>query len=171
MPSLNVEAIAEHFSQSIDRVLSDHSERFRHWKRKIDLLNYNLRIEEGRNGTTDSNGNMELLVYQNVTQRNLSIGRIIIWADGYTPAAPFSGAGYLAIVTNLGQNMGTTKDYAPYSQGGSWLPNVASYGGLNALHFRMNENIVLLVKSGPPNTNITCMISGHAEPAGTDYDF
>lgn len=162
--------ILEGIRNAHDSVLEKWYKRYCERQKKIDLLHYTLRIDGlGNSAQTDANGNLTMIVYQNTIQRNLVIGRIMVWADGYTPAAPYSNAAsWFAI--QAGHGSGNLKDYGPYSPGAPFMPNIADYSGINGLRFSKSEPIIFALHSGPASTNITVRIFGFAEPSASDYE-
>lgn len=126
-------------------------------------------IVSSKNGSTDANGNLDLPIFNNTSGKHVVIGRVLLWADGYTPAAPFSG-GWLALYSGQGFSPSDIFDMLPQNSGGQLLPNVASYSGHNALRLRMNESLSLHITSGPVSTNITGTVFGFLEPTDSDFD-
>ena len=123
----------------------------------------------GASGKTDANGNLDLQIYQNSMQRHFVVGRLVLWADGYTPAAPWSGANTWGTIQS-GVGHGNFKDFFPYTAGASCLPNIADYSGINGLRFDKSEVVWLHLVGGPVSTNITARIYGFAEPNASDYE-
>lgn len=126
-------------------------------------------VVSSQNNRSDSSGDVDFAIYANTTGKHLVIGRVVLWADGYDPSNPFLG-GYLAIYSGRQFNAAAVFDMAPDSAGGQLLPNVASYGGHNALRLRQNEILSLHMVGGPTNTNVTGTIFGFLEPTDSDYD-
>lgn len=128
-------------------------------------------VVSSNNIKTDGNGACTLAIYKNTTQRHLVIGRVILFADGYTPAVPYSNAaayGYLFTGQNL--SVGAIFDMLPSSAGAQMLPNVAEYSGLNGIRLKNNEVLSFALVGGPVNTNITGTIFGFLEPTTADWE-
>lgn len=110
----------------------------------------------------DANGNGEWEVGDTIpTGKRVEISRVIFWADGFTPIAPYTNAAlWLAIFRNHGQMPTEMWDYFPYS-GTAQLPATAEYSSTNILHFEANNKIVPVIKGGPANGNVTVTVSGY----------
>lgn len=150
--------------EELERVFTGWHERY--WKRHRKELadaRYLLPLFASANEGSDTSGNANFQIYQNTTDKIAVIGRVIIGADGYTPAAPFSG-GWAALYTGQSFNNGVIFDMLPLATGGQVFPNVGEYSGHNALRLRQNETLSLWVQSGPVSKNLTAAIYGFLEP-------
>lgn len=157
----------------LENIFTNFHERY--WKRhrqELDIARKFLPIVQAQNAKTDGNGNLDLKVWQNTLGRTVLIGRVIVWADGYSPSNPFSG-GWGAIYSGGGGSNtfdgAAVWDFFPYTQGGQILPNVAEYSGHNAIPVRENETFALHLVSGPVSTNVTCIIYGVGNPYGVVF--
>lgn len=121
------------------------------------------------NKKLDVSGNGDIQIYENTTGRHLVIGRIVLWADGYTPAVPYSG-GWAVLMTGQQFNAAAIFDMLPTAAGGEVFPNLSEYSGYNALRLKQNETLSLHVVSGPISTNITGTMYGFLEPISSDWD-
>lgn len=117
-------------------------------------------------GLTDANGNLVLRVYDVEDGKAFSVGKIILWADGFTPASPYSNAAaWVGIFHGNQPSPANLADFAPYSPGGQIFPGTFEYGLLEAPEFKAPDNVTIGVFSGPPSTNITCLLFGELRSA------
>lgn len=91
-----------------------------------------LPVDEVTNANIDSDGNATFPVYQVGAGFLLEIGYFVIEFDGYTPAAPYSQAGfYLEMRSSPNPNaagtLGSLIDFLPVTNGLQAIPAVAGY--------------------------------------------
>lgn len=116
----------------------------------------------GANASTDSNGNVTFPIWQNRIGREASIARVIISADGFTPADPSTdGYAYLFIGEQFG---GLYHDFVPNAPGEQTFPNVAEYGRHQGIQLHKNDVLSLHVVGGPASTNLSAFVWGFAYP-------
>jgi len=113
------------------------------------------------NGTTDSNGNLEINIGRAPVGKAFAIGRIVVIADSYTPSSPFTGStsSWFGIFSGRGQNLGTLRDFQPYPPSLLYLPAVSEYSGHNVLYFNGGEEIYFGMTAGPVSKNITVIVT------------
>lgn len=126
-----------------------------------------LRLDAPFSGVTDNTGALNLRIYQNAPQRRAVIGRVMIWAQGYTPVAPFSGTGFwYGIFGDPNQSPGSLRDFQPYQNATAYLPNVAAYSDKDCPVFGIGEDIYLAMVAGPASKTIFGRVIGVLEPEG-----
>ena len=141
--------------------------------KRFHLARYNIPITDmGLNGTTDANGNLSLIVYQNQESRDLVISRLYILADGYTPASPYLGGSntWGGIFPDKNASPALCRIFIPATPQGQVFPNVATFGEHSAPRFKSGEDVVFYLTNGPANTNVTVRVDGWLKPAGTNED-
>lgn len=161
--------LLDDFATLVEKVHDDFWSRYRQLKSARGQVASPL--VEGNNFKLDSSGNGDFFVYLNQTGKHLEIGRVIILADGYTPASAWNG-GYLYLYTGIksgsAPNFSSIFDYLPASPGGQVFPNVAEYSGHNAIRLKQNETLSCYISGGPANTNIYVGFFGFLEPTTSD---
>lgn len=111
--------------------------------------------------STDGNGNLTERVYDVEDGKIFSASMIILWADGFTPAAPYVNVATWAGIFHGNQPAAANlADFAPLSPGGQVFPGVFKYGLHDSPEWKAPDNVTLGVFSGPPNTNVTCLLFG-----------
>lgn len=164
-------SVLEHAEDTVHGLFKSIGDHFFNRYKRYQNACRTIPFEMPFNSKTDTSGNLELTIFTNKNSRSIVIGRLVIWADGYTPAAPYSNAdGWMGIYSNPGKNPASLRDYAPYVDGQQFLPNVARYSTQDALRFRESESCVLAVYGGPPSTNITGVAVGFQEPLASEMD-
>lgn len=166
-----MEGVIENLEEAMHRVFG----HYHHKHTKEEIKKLTLKFDIPISAKTNASGNLDMEVYANPMGRVLRVGRVTIWADGYTPANP-----YLDSTGNTtwygifpGPNApGAPKDFFPYSPSKTQplFPNLAEYSGLNALQFDHQEKIHLYIQGGPATTNITVEVTGFAEPIASDFE-
>lgn len=129
---------------------------------KEDIVKINRNIQKIReqyepdwltaNGKTDDDGFLNLLCIKGIVGKRLVIGRLVLLADGYTPAVPFTATDFW-----WGFYRGTTESTGAlfdFPIGTFSLPNIAEYSGRNAPTLKPQEDLWLGMYEGPSNTNI-----------------
>lgn len=123
-------------------------------------------VQRGYSQLTDGNGNLSMRVYDVEDGKFFALYKVLLFADGFTPASPFSGASaWLGIYHGnpgpLGQlGMANLADFAPSSPGGQLFPSTFEYGDAQAPKFKAPDNVGFGLVNGPANTNITVMLFG-----------
>jgi hypothetical protein len=110
---------------------------------------------------TDANGNLLSRIYDVEDGKIFSIGKAILWADGFTPAVPYVNAACWAGIFHGGQiSAANLADFAPLSPGGQVFPSTFEYGLHQSPEFASPDNVTLGVFNGPPTTNVTLLLYG-----------
>lgn len=123
-----------------------------------------LPIKIAGQGKTDANGNAEFLVGGGPVGKDVTIGRIVVIADGYTPGNPWQGVtgvsgSWFGIFSGKGQNLGTMPTFQPYPPATLYLPAIAEFSGHNAIPFEGKEEIYFAINNGPVSTNLTVILT------------
>lgn len=119
---------------------------------------------QGNNQATDGSGNADFTIYQNRMERVVEISRVLVFADGYTPATVWSsGYAYLYTGPKFG-GFGDVLDFLPDSPGAQVFPNVAEYSSRNVITLGKNDTLCLFVSGGPLSTNLSVFVYGYALP-------
>lgn len=115
--------------------------------------------------STDDEGNVTFPVYQAPAGQNFYASRVVVEANGYTPAAPYANANfYLALYASQNPNQvaqGQLLDFTPATDGAQGLPNVSEYpaddGGplIQGQHYMVCD-----VVAGPASTRVTVRYQG-----------
>lgn len=119
--------------------------------------------QQGTNHLTDASGSADFVIWQNKTNKTVLIGRVLLFADGYTPATPYS-SGYAYLYRGTTFALLNAFDFVPNAPGEQVFPNVAEYSSRNALRLRNNDSLSLYVNGGPVSTNLSAFIYGEVLP-------
>jgi hypothetical protein len=113
---------------------------------------------------TDGNGNAEFQIGGNPVPdgKNFTVGRMVVIADGYTPANPWIGVSgasgsWFGIFKGRGQNLGTMSTFQPYPPNVLYLPALATFSSQNVLPFDGGDEIYFAINNGPVAVNITVL--------------
>lgn len=122
-------------------------------------------IWEGASGKTGNNGNLSLEVYKVPAGKRLILERVILWADGFTPASP-SSVGWIGIFHGPGQNIGQLADFQPQTSGAQVFPGLAEYNHNNAPRFKGGESMYAEFFAVVASTNVSVLFQGKLVPEG-----
>lgn len=120
---------------------------------------YSEKVFAAFSGQTNGAGLAGFRVYDIPDGKTFFLYKLIQWADGYTPAAPFANVNAWSGLYHGQASPASLADFAPYNSGGQLFPLTAEYGD-GAPEFRQNDNVYFQVIAGPANTNITVMLFG-----------
>ncbi len=113
-------------------------------------------------GITDAAGALTLSVYKVPSGRRFKLTRMIVLADGFTPAAPFQAAGAYLLVRRSG---GQVVDFLPLTvASGGGLPAKGSDSISQAADFVNGETVDIQLVAGPASTNVSVFIQGSLQP-------
>jgi hypothetical protein len=108
----------------------------------------------------DANGNGTVELYKVPAGMEFALHRIIIDADGITPAAPFTNPAGFAEILRGGAMFGFVS-FAPAAGG---LPAVNTWGSDNAIRYRNDEVVEVSIVGGPANGTIIIRAQGTLSP-------
>lgn len=110
-------------------------------------------VRMGEGGQTDGAGAVTIPVYVVPLGREFALNRLLVDADGYTPAAPYTNAaGYIDV-----RRGGVRVDFVGLSNG---IPALSIDGKETANRFRNGETVEVVIVGGPANTSIQVEIHG-----------
>ena len=114
-----------------------------------------LRAEQA--GKTDAGGNATVYAYTVPPGMGFRLTRVLVQADGFTPGAPFTGAGaYLEIIRN-----DVMVDFLPLTVGsGGSLPSAWSESESDAPYYANGDAAGIRVNLGPATTGLLVRIQG-----------
>lgn len=101
-------------------------------------------VIEATSGETDTNGNLDLRLFQVPQGHHFKATRVNIEAAGFTPASPFSNAAaWIALIRGAIFSPGSILDFGPSSSGGSILPSIFSTSSNHAPALNGGEILTL----------------------------
>lgn len=108
------------------------------------------------NKLTDASGNLSLELYIVPAGQEFVLTRLVVEADGKTPASPFTGAGsYLQTLRN-----DEVVDFTSLAAGTLGLPAISTDGEDSAPVFRQGDRVIVRIVSGPATTNVVASMRG-----------
>lgn len=112
---------------------------------------------------TNGSGNVVFPIYTVGQGFRFELGRLLINADGYTPAAPYSNASFWLGIFTSSDPAGTPAigqmiDFLPTTAGAQGIPDVADYDPAQIL--RTGQTLVCRIVTGPASTRITARYQG-----------
>lgn len=120
-----------------------------------------VRAEES--GKTDAAGLLVLPIYVVPPAMEFRVHVIVVEADGFTPAAPFNGAGAWWRVRVASRGVDEASMVAA-AVNGSQLPFVKTYGFMQGAVAVNQEPLELEINAGPANTLIRAFAQGTLVP-------
>lgn len=116
-------------------------------------------VRAEKDGQTDGNGAIELSLYTVPVGQAFHLTRLIVKADGFTPATEFTAAGaYLLVLRNDVEVDFTSLEAAP------GLPAIAEYGSRDAPYFTNGDRLAVQLVLGPVSTRVLGRFEGWLEP-------
>jgi hypothetical protein len=116
-------------------------------------------VRPAKDGRTDAAGALTLSVYTVPIGMELEVNRLLVTADGFTPAAPYlNAAGYLYVL-----RAGVVVDFLSLATGG--LPALSTDGTGPAVRYRNGEDVGIALVSGPASTKVQAAIQGRLFPS------
>jgi hypothetical protein len=118
-------------------------------------------VRAEKDALTDAAGAVSFAVYQVPSGMAFHLTRLVVTIDGFTPAAPFTGAGaYLEILRN-----DVPVDFASLVAGSDGLPRKFFAEGLDSSAYYANGDAVAVrIVAGPANTRLLARLQGLLEP-------
>jgi hypothetical protein len=108
---------------------------------------------------TNASGTLNMRIYDVPDGMTFFLYKLIQWADGFTPAAPYSNAAAWSGIFHGQPSPANLADFAPYTTGGQLFPLTAEWGD-GAPEFRQNDTVFFQCNGGPVSTNITILLFG-----------
>ena len=126
--------------------------------RYLDVMQRDREVEGQRfyaSGQTDNTGALTLEIFTANPGQKFTLHRCYVHADGYTWAAPYTGAGSVELQA----------DSAPWAgislvNGSGQIPTVFSAGRLSAVEAQDGEKLAVVIVGGPVSTHVNVRGTG-----------
>lgn len=112
---------------------------------------------------TDAAGGLELVCFTVPPGMGFYLNRLLVRADGFTAAIPFTGAGAMLEVLR-DDTLVDFKSLVAAAAVPAGLPALLSYGTDSAAWFSNGSQVKIRITAGPALTNIVARISGILSP-------
>jgi hypothetical protein len=134
------------------------------------LRNTDEVIMEGNNIMTDASGNItnQGFIYSVPVGKTLFVERLIIWADGKTPASVVS-TGWWVLMQGAQFNPGNVKDFAPRPGGTQSIPYIEADGHSHCPKFESGQDMYLYAQGLVASTNISVNFQGTLKPVSIKH--
>lgn len=116
------------------------------------------RVRAEANKRTDAAGAVTLELYTVPVGQAFRLGRLLVSADGFTAAVPFTGAG--AFVEILRNDVPVDFKSLTAAPG---LPALSEYSSFSAPYYTNGDMLAVRLTAGPSSTNIVARMEGLLE--------